>query len=69
MKILKHLFIVIGIGFSIGSIFVCLLIALTIFNLGSITFIEPNLIILTIELIGLIIALIANIYCFTKGVQ
>lgn len=55
------LFFIIGISFSLGSISMCIFINLSIFIDGSITLIEPNLIMLGFEFIALIISFIISL--------
>lgn len=55
---IKDLFYVLALIIGMGSIVINLQIGLYIFLYGSITWVEPNLVILTIEIILLLFSLI-----------
>ena len=68
-KLLLWLLLIIGFGFGLGSILICGGIVISIFFHDKITFIEPNLSILSIEFIGLLISLISLLILMKKYID
>ncbi len=66
---MNKIILVITIAVNIACNIVCFIIAFSILSIGSITFMEPNLFILGIEILLLIFSSIGNIYLFIKSVK